>query len=138
MTPNEVILEVLAEGGSRVLYGLRRQDGWSFSLNFIEPSVDGVPMGGDTPHGIVNSISDALTLFDQYPWSQLSPNLVHPEFRSDVMRAFVSQESKSNTTSRYHDTWVEACSQLPEGNLKRYYAFESVSSSDHWLYDGLD
>lgn len=137
--PNEVILEVLAEGGSRVLYGLRQTDGWFFSLDYIDAVSPGLLMEAKNfPEKVVASISDALTLLDRYPWINLAPSMVHPEFRKEILNAVWAREAKSDATSRYHDRWVEKCAENEDENTKRYKVFKSITGSDNWMYDDLD
>lgn len=143
MSPNEIIVEVLAEGGSRVLYGLRQPNGWLFSLDFIDPvAVETSPKTGDIPAKVVDSFSDALALLDRYPWFNLVPSMVHPDFRSDLLSAFLSRENVGSDKSRYYDRWVDMCrthnDDASDENLKRYKVYEPISASDSWMYDGLD
>lgn len=137
--PNEVIMEVLAEGGSRVLYGLHQTEGWFFSLDFID-SVSPCLLKDreNLPAKVVASLSDALTLLDRYPWINLAPSMVHPEFRKEILNAVFAREAEARAMSRYHDRWVEKCAEDEGGNTKRYKVFKPITGSDSWMYDDLD
>jgi exonuclease III len=83
---SEVIVEVLAEGGSITLYGARSPNGWVFSRDVM----DQTPELLDEPwieHSStrVDSWEAALELLDDYPWHRLSPYKVHKEFRKAVL-----------------------------------------------------
>ena len=54
---NEVIVELLGEGGSRALYGVRRDDRWLFSLDFIR---DTNPPSTGSGAAVVNSWKEAI------------------------------------------------------------------------------
>lgn len=136
---NEVIVEVLAECGSRVLYGLRLIDGWFFSLDFIDPDSSRLLNAEENePAPVVTSFADGLTLLDRYPWTKLVPGLLHPDFRKEILNAFLAREAETPTASRYHDEWIERCAEHGDENLKRYKVFASITGSDDWMYDGLD
>ena len=143
MDTNDVIVEMLAEGGSRVLYGLRRPHGWLFSLDFIESTGALSESESQTIRtGIVGTFPDALVLLDRYDWIKLAPSMVHPEFRADVMSAVAAREEAANEKSRYHDRWVDMCepsdSSSSDSDLKMYKVLGSISASDCWMYEDLD
>ncbi|MFP5210053.1 MAG: hypothetical protein ACLGRW_12270 [Acidobacteriota bacterium] len=87
----EVILRVGAEGGDVTLVGRQGEGGWRFSLHVDDCSgefLDEEDAAG-LPRGIqaspwVHSWPAAVALLDRYPWTQLSPQAVHPEFREQV------------------------------------------------------
>jgi hypothetical protein len=88
MTTNverEVIVEVGAEGGSIALCGVRGEAGWSYSLYVNHRLLDEEPIQKETDQ--VETWDAAIALLDRYPWRQLSPLRVHPEFRSKILSA---------------------------------------------------
>jgi hypothetical protein len=70
-----LIVEVRAEGGAVGLAGRQDDAGaWAFRL----ASLDGP---------IVGSWEEGLQLFDRYPWAELEPIYVRPDFRNEVLDA---------------------------------------------------
>lgn len=125
MPINNVILEVVAEGGSIVLYGLQASDTWRFSLEFIrvEP---------DDGEALVDSWDGALTLLDRYPWPLLTPVRVHPDFRDRILVAVRERlSSRREADFRLLSNWEMA--EVDSSGTKG-----AIHSSDSWLYDSDD
>lgn len=82
------ILEVIAEGGSITLYGLRSAGCWQFRVETNEAAMDIDEEMPDVPkRPWVDSWYSALEQLDRYPWPQLYPRLVHPEFGEPIFEA---------------------------------------------------
>lgn len=90
----QVIVEVGAEGGSLTLYGIQSPDGWQFRAETNEAALD----DGDTPdlpaRPWVATWRSALKQLDAYPWTQLYPLKVHPEFSDRVFKALQTRKKK--------------------------------------------
>lgn len=90
----QVIVEVGAEGGSLTLYGIQSPDGWQFRAETNEAALD----DGDTPDlpelPWVATWRSALKQLDAYPWTQLYPLKVHPEFSDRVFKALQTRKKK--------------------------------------------
>ena len=144
MKHNEVIVHVAGEGGSIALYGLRSEIGWLFSREFIDPAIaheEESPI--EARSKIVGSWPDALALLEKNPWYMLSPVLVHPEFRTDILKAVLAHDTRSQGNEiRNRQKWEKLCASPGDGSkfedLSRYQVKESVHSSDSWLYDDDD
>lgn len=140
MTANEVILQIGGEGGSAALYGMRVNAGWLFSLDFIELdsalTSEQLPVGGSN---IAESWPDAISLLDRYPWHNLQPLMVHPEFRSAVLNELKTRCEKLNCGEpRYGEKWTALCAQsavsAADEELAKYQTKTAVHASDTWLY----
>jgi hypothetical protein len=87
----EVIARIGAEGGDLTLIGQKTEGAWRFRLQthdcsaalLDEDDAAGLPTGA-TPSPWVNTWADAVALLDRYPWAELFPLAVHPEFREQV------------------------------------------------------
>ncbi len=141
MKHNEVIVQVAGEGGSIALYGLRYENGWRFSRNFIDPAIghQEEPLTAARSK-IVDTWPDALSLLELNTWYMLSPVLVHPEFRTDILRAVLAHDTGSmGNQNQYRQKWEALCASTGDGSnsedLSKYQVEESVHSSDSWLYD---
>lgn len=90
----QVIVEVGAEGGSLTLYGMQSPDGWQFRAETNEAALD----DGDTPdlpeRPWVATWRSALKQLDAYPWTQLYPLKVHPEFSDRVFKVLQTRKKK--------------------------------------------
>ncbi len=93
----QVILKVGSEGGSITLFGLQSPEGWTFELDRDESAVlelieeDGLHPFPRLP---LATWRGALKRLDQYPWAQLYPLEVHPEFRGRVCAALKTRQRK--------------------------------------------
>jgi len=110
MAKCEVIVEVLAEGGSITLYGIRNGPGWIFarSVNDFTPEL----VDEDTilhKSARVESWGAALGLLDKYRWYSFYPAKVHPDFRKQVWIA-LQERICSDSRSRIEiDRWRDLC-----------------------------
>ncbi|WP_155891180.1 SIR2 family NAD-dependent protein deacylase [Ectobacillus panaciterrae] len=98
----EVILSVAGEGGGIQLCGQKRDDGtWSFARYINELTFDDAgPI--DAHSHVVHTWEEALELIESYPWTQLSPQEVHPEFRLHIWKEAESSGSRL-------DQWRDIC-----------------------------
>lgn len=110
----ELILEIGGEGGGITLYGANTNSGWVFCLAVLDHSLQlaGEDKAIERMSEFVHSWGDALALLDHYPWSQLSPLFVHPEFQENVLKAVVESDNCGNLDHRLKD-WQRACSMSP-------------------------
>ncbi len=131
---NEVIVELLGEGGSRALYGVRQADRWLFSLDFIR---DTNPPSTVSGAAVVNSWEEAIALLDKkHGWYRLAPTRVHPEFTTalyEEVRGRKTEFSRKKNLER----WRRACS-LDGAPKELTTTSEPIHSSDQWLYAEVD
>lgn len=112
MADNEVILDLVAEGGGVTLYGIRTDAGWVFSTELIDHTGS---MLGDPPiqheSKVVSSWAEALKLFDHYPWHMFAPLVVHEEFKDQVFAAVLPRFDSEPEIRRDRrlPRWKEAC-----------------------------
>lgn len=91
----QVIVEVGAEGGSLTLYGMKSPEGWQFRLESSEGGLlDEEDMLDVPQRPWVGTWRSALKQLDSYPWTQLWPLSVHPEFQVKVLKALQTREKK--------------------------------------------
>ena len=113
----EIIVEVGAEGGTLTLVGQRTARKWSFSMlrdestlkEFDEDLCDDELIGHSKT---VVGFAAALGLLDQYPWAQLYPLRVHPEFRTLVFYEVAKRlfHDKDFDRHRYQlNDWLDVC-----------------------------
>jgi hypothetical protein len=113
----EIIEEVGAEGGTLTLVGQRTARKWSFSMlrdestlkEFDEDLRDDELIGRSKT---VVGFAAALGLLDQYPWGQLYPLRVHPEFRTLVFYEVAKRlfHDKDFDRHRYQlNDWLDVC-----------------------------
>ena len=112
MNKREVIVELAAEGGSFVLYGVRTGRRWLYSRSVI----DWTPELIDEAHirqksDVVTSWKAVLRLLDQYPWHRLSPLIVHPAFRQKIWAAVQKRVDGDEHLTRRLERWREICGQ---------------------------
>jgi hypothetical protein len=75
------------------LIGQKSEGVWRFRLETNDRSAEfldeddavGLPAGA-TASPWVNTWADAVALLDRYPWAELYPLAVHPEFRDQVWK----------------------------------------------------
>ena len=131
---NEVIVELLGEGGSRALYGARMDDRWLFAMEFIARTDPPATTTGRTP---VDSWEDALALLDAYSgWFNLVPHQLHPEFKDALLRAVIERTSSESSTDAV-SRWKEALAR--ESDVREPAVVSGpIHASDAWLYDEVD
>jgi hypothetical protein len=89
----EVVARIGADGGNLTLIGQKIEGTWRFRLQtndcsagFLdEDDAAGLPTGA-TASPWVSTWADAVALLDRYPWAELYPLTVHPEFREQVWK----------------------------------------------------
>jgi len=149
MEQSEVIVEIGGEGGSLAIYGIRTKLGWIFSREVVDQSLLFIDEGPTIQHSskIVSSWPEALELLDRYPWPQLCPIKVHPEFRKMVLDAVLERnKAKGNAKSPgwkrapkekreiQFERWEELCSIV--GGEPTFRSFND--SEDYPTYDDDD
>jgi hypothetical protein len=83
-----VILEVGGEGGSIKLLGKESDEGWAFNVSSEESGLLGDDEDYTPPvRPWVKSWDEAVQQLDQYPWPNLYPLEVHPDFIARVETA---------------------------------------------------
>jgi hypothetical protein len=92
------ILEVGTEGGKVGIVGQPVQGGWLFRLQVDEPVLLWETGENDeivTPQrNWCTTWKNVLKELDRYPWVQLHPLVVHPEFKERVISALRTREKK--------------------------------------------
>ncbi len=126
MLLNDVIIKIGGEGGSVVLYGLRSGDSWLYSLDFIR-SRD--PNGEADGPAVANSWEGALDLLDRYPWADLKPVRMHPDFKERILKALEERPStRGEDVHARHLRWEHT--EMDQDRVRG-----PVHASDSWLYD---
>jgi hypothetical protein len=102
------ILQILAEGGSLSILGMRTGTGWRFRLVRNESTL-GDLLNADDRAGLELHYAsdwlpwaDALELLNEYPWHRLRPSQVHPAFRQ---RIWAAVQSKANPNPAPRPPW---------------------------------
>jgi len=91
----QVIVVVGCEGGSVTLYGIQSPDGWQFRAETNEAALlDDEVMPTLQVRPWVATWRSALKQLDSYPWPELYPVEVHPDFRIRVFRALQARHKK--------------------------------------------
>ena len=99
------LLKVGSEGGCIELLGLETDGSWRFRLATQETVIYDL-LGEDSPHEAmkpawVDTWEAALALLDAYPWQELYPLAVHPQFQKLIYQA----------VSRYHGSHHQHCDE---------------------------
>jgi hypothetical protein len=90
----QTILEVGSEGGSLILFGEKRAEGWwrfwtfTNEISAFDSLSEADQLGVGSPvrtSQYVHSLPEGLKLLDQYPWFRLYPLKVHPEFHAAIL-----------------------------------------------------
>lgn len=119
--PEEIILEIGAEGGSLTIFGIRDPEcGWRFINERNEAAMCGM-LPEDEPgpefyerSGYVPSLDEALDSLDRYPWHKLYPLRVHPDFRQKIFDVVVSRfEAEGEDRWNQLSKWREVC-EMPD------------------------
>jgi hypothetical protein len=109
-----VIVEVLAEGGSITLAGVRSGGEWRFTMEMNETVLLDLldqPMVPSRPE-TARSWADALSLIDRYSWHRLYPGEVHPDFRERVLEAVTDRFRRDGDSgSKGLDRWRRVCGE---------------------------
>lgn len=91
----QAIVELGAEGGSLLLYGIESPAGWSFRVESTAVELfdeeDDVAL---IERPWVVTWRAALKQLDTNPWTQLVPLSVHPDFRNRVVKALQTRQKK--------------------------------------------
>ena len=94
----QVIIEVGAEGGALTLYGIQSPDGWQFRTETDEAAladlIDDEDLTDLPQRPWVGTWRAALKQLDAYPWTQMFPLTVHPDFRDKVFKALQTRKKK--------------------------------------------
>ena len=107
MSEGEVIMEIGGEGGSIILFGFRTERGWSFSREVTE-CIDEDRTGHKSV--VVGSWRAALKLVDRYPWCNLFPVRIHPEFKQKIWAAVQERLHRSPGISQHQlGNWRKLC-----------------------------
>lgn len=91
----QVVVELGAEGGAVLLYGMESPEGWSFRVE--STAVDLIDNEHDmalTERPWVATWRAALKQLDVYPWTQLVPLSVHPDFTTQIVKALQIRQKK--------------------------------------------
>jgi hypothetical protein len=108
---NEVIIELGAEGGSITLSGVWTERGWSFAREVTDwtPELIGEERI-QKRSAVVETWEAALKLLDEYPWPNLSPISIHPDFRQKIWVAVQERLHSATGPSRSElKHWREFC-----------------------------
>ena len=113
----EVILKVIAEGGSVTLLGQRDlRGGWHYACKLNDGTAalldeEGSAEAIESKTEWIGTWAEAMALLDRYPWSMLHCREVHPEFRPQVWTEVMCRlKGKSGVRAdRARKCWMSAC-----------------------------
>jgi hypothetical protein len=112
----QTVFEVGAEGGSIALYAIHNGKQWQYSNEIIDQTLQ--MMDEEVIHHkspVVYSWKDAMLLVAKYPWHNLYPLEVHPQFRGAVLAEVVSRfRQEEDLTAHRLDKWLHLCGQAPD------------------------
>jgi NAD-dependent SIR2 family protein deacetylase len=121
MNDFEVIVGVAGKSGGITLLGIQTPEGWKYCRGYSESAQFDVFFNeGDVTSSllwnrseIVDTWEEALKLLDEYPWVQLHPFNVHPEFQLKVWTEVLRRHHEFTRYNRLQE-WFDAC--FPEGS----------------------
>ena len=118
MSTKEVIVSIIAEGGSITLIGNKGPNlDWQFARGVLDQTPgfltkkDGGTSAIRHASDWVNTWLEAVALLDRYPWAMLNGQEVHPEFRARVwteVNRRLARVSPDYADSRRR-RWAEVC-----------------------------
>lgn len=110
MNKSETIIELLGEGGSITLHGLQVNNEWFFTLNrnelTLKESIDEDLSLYLSNSSYVKGFQAGIELLDQYPWTRLHPENIHPHFAKDLYKEATKRISKRDRNRL--STWKKA------------------------------
>lgn len=114
----EVILEVLAEGGSvRLLRQRDSRGGWHYARGLNDGTAalldeqDGGAKAIESQSAWVSTWAEAMALPDRYPWTMPQCRDVHPEFRQQAWTEVKRRLDEKGGVQVHHlrKRWMRAC-----------------------------
>jgi hypothetical protein len=111
----EVIVHIGAEGGDLTLYGARTGNVWRFRLNVYDCTPllleedEERPVTYEAGVTSVPSWPEAIAILDRYPWANLYPMAVHPEFRKQVWSEVQRRLDEGEENDSSLDRWRKLC-----------------------------
>ncbi|HEY3706807.1 MAG TPA: hypothetical protein VGL22_17215 [Terracidiphilus sp.] len=132
----EVIVEVGADGGSLTLWGRKDQgESWEFWTRSDETAAfdlldeeDRQGLGSAVQESnLVRSFSDGISLLDRYPWCDLTPLKIHPEFRESIVI-----EVRKRGTQRAIDRWARWLSTDDRNTADEGYVLTGGSDPEEY------
>jgi hypothetical protein len=114
LASRQLILIAGAEGGGLKLYGERIERSWRFSCDFVDQTPFMLAEDEDRREirrvrKTVESWNEALAMLDQQRWMNLSPVMVHPEFRAKVWDAARTRLGEDPKNAGRLDRWRDRC-----------------------------
>lgn len=137
----EIVVEVVAEGGSLKLHRVRRSDGtevFTTVLNEValydmlsDDELEG--MGGPIKTDMATTFDGAMELLDRHEWAFVRPWVVHPEFSDRIWNAILQRSATIRRTHQHEERfalWATMC-----GKAEWYVAKRKAGSDQHWPGD---
>lgn len=111
MTDTVVLLQAGTPGGCLTLYCDRSAELQRYQVNLTDRSalVLGDAVGSQHDSGVTNSIEDAFSLLDRYPWHQFTPHVIHPDVQSFVWAIINDRFDRDLVTSSAMVQWKRCC-----------------------------
>ena len=110
--PLIVILKVGAEGGGITLIAQELATGWRYRYTMLDQTDLWLDEGGSESDWVYEW-GDALAALDRYPWANLLPLEVHPQFAERVLAAARERLTRGDSSSRSRQRladWSALCS----------------------------
>jgi Sigma-70 factor, region 1.1 len=111
-----VVLHVGAEGGEIRLIAQELTTGWRYRYTMLDQTDLWLEEGGTEirrQSAWVYEWNDALAAMDRYPWAELHPLAVHPQFADRVLAAALERLAKAASalrSGRRLTAWSALCS----------------------------
>lgn len=103
------LLQLEGDGSEICIVGHWSSDGWEFKLETGSNRFSAIEeTAKPPPETLIASWRMALKKLDCYPWCQLTPVSVHPEFQDRVWQARQRRTTKAGDIGRIA-AWVDAC-----------------------------
>lgn len=135
---SEIIIGVGAEGGSLTLWGRRFQEhSWEFWISIDETAAFEL-LDEEDQQGLgaavsvsnrVTSFFEAISLFNTRPWYRLTPVVVHPGFRDEILREVQKKGAQKDVVR-----WTQFVDQLHNEPLNAF----TPQSSESQVVELLD
>lgn len=125
--PWEVVVEVGAEGGSLRLHGRHLGTTWQFCRTVRDQTPQ--LLGEDESwhsSSVASTWADALALLDRYPWAELYPLKVHPNFANRILTAATERLTRSSRRADRLSDWRSIVAESSKASAGQAVEYEQI------------